>query len=90
MWIQFLGVDDNVLGTAELAPGWCNDCGEIYAETDTPVNADDVCSVRLVVEDGAECCPTWMSLRVLCDDNCGCGDWEKVFKGCIWCWSRVP
>ncbi|MEZ5339204.1 MAG: hypothetical protein R3F46_13215 [bacterium] len=84
---EFLDRQGNVLGTATFNGNWCR-C-ETTAQLDTPVDANDVCSIRLVKEDD-NVMVTWASLRVFCDDSCRCGKWYKVFKGELWCWDSVP
>jgi hypothetical protein len=87
LWAEFLDREGTVLGTASFDGHWCN--RETYGQLDVPVDADAVCSIRLVKEDDSVVV-TWGSLRILCEDNCSCGKWKKVWKGDLWCWERVP
>jgi hypothetical protein len=81
---EFLDDQGNVLGTATFTGNWAG--GESYSELDKPVDADLVCSVRLIKED--ECITvTWAKLKVYCGDECW-GKWYKVFKGDL-CWEPV-
>jgi hypothetical protein len=84
---EFLNGTGEVLGTATFTGNWCDD--ESFGQTDKPVEAAQVCSIRLVKPDD-DCIPvTWASLKVYCGDNC-CGKWYKVFKGDLWCWQPIP
>ena len=82
---EFLDAEGVVLGTATFTGDWC-DC-ESIATLDKPVDANLVCSVRLVKEDDA-IVVTWAKLKVYCGDECW-GKWYKVFKGDL-CWEPVP
>ena len=84
---EFLDANSAVLGTATFTGDWC--CGDTYGQLDKPVDANAVCSIRLVKPTDCGVVITWASLRVYCGDQC-CGKWHKVFKGDIWCWQPVP
>ena len=84
--VEFLDMQQNVLGSAQVR-NWC--CGEVIGRLDNPVNAWDVCTIRLR-KDAGSCCVCWASIRVLCGDPCCCAKWKKVFKGDLWCWQPVP
>jgi hypothetical protein len=84
---EFLNMKGEILGTAVFSCNWCNE--ESVASLDKPVNASDVCSVRLVKPNNDCQSVTWASLKVFCGTECG-GKWKKVFKGDLWCWEPVP
>src|SRR5687768_11867674 len=84
LFVDFLDAENRVLGSARFEGDWC--CGQSEALLDNPVNSEDVCAVRVVKAD-EDCEICWMSLFVMCNDECGCGcDWTKVWKGepCEW------
>ncbi|MDQ3024440.1 MAG: hypothetical protein M3R04_08675 [bacterium] len=86
LFVDFLDVDNRVLGSARFEGDWC--CGQSEAILDQPVNSEDVCAVRVVKAD-EDCEICWMSLFVLCEDNCTCGKWKKVWKGEPCGWNQI-
>jgi hypothetical protein len=83
LFVDFLDEAGKVLGSARFEGDWC--CGQSEALLDNPVNSELVCAVRVVKsEEDCEIC--WMSLFVMCEDECNCGKWTKVWKGtpCEW------
>src|ERR1041384_5474420 len=53
LYVDFLSEDNRVLGSAKFDADWCSRCNRncLEAQLDNPVNAGDVCSLRLVKSD---------------------------------------
>lgn len=81
--VELLDYNGEVLGTAVIA-NWCCDW-ELTASLDNPVNASQVCSVRISKASDQCCYITWLSVKGFCGDWC-CGKWRRLAKGkvCFW------
>jgi hypothetical protein len=86
LFVDFLDADNKVLGSARIEGDWCSCQSE--AQLDNPVNAEDVCAVRIVKAD-EDCDICWLSLFGRLEDECTCGKWWKIWKGTPCEWNRI-
>jgi hypothetical protein len=86
LFIDFLDEAGKVLGSARFEGDWC--CGQSEAMLDNPVDSELVCAVRVVKAD-EDCEICWMSLFAMCQGECDCGKWTKVWKGEPCGWNRI-